>query len=137
MSCAGNRDLKTPAMDRLAQTGVRFSQAYCTFPLCTPARASLFTGRYPHEVGIVKNGQPIDEQFRRQEMGHVFTDAGYECAYGGKWHIPQIAIPGEEHGFTNICGFRDDLLADRCIEFIEQDHDKPFLGSSGSCVGRS
>ena len=48
MSCAGNEYLHTPAMDRLAAEGVRFEKAYCTYPLCTPSRASMFVGRYPH-----------------------------------------------------------------------------------------
>jgi len=48
MSCAGNPELHTPAMDSLAESGVRFDRAYCTYPLCTPARSSMFTGRWPH-----------------------------------------------------------------------------------------
>jgi len=126
MSCAGNADLNTPAMDSLAETGARFENAYCTQPLCTPARASLFTGLMPHECGINSNGQPIREHLRDQELGKVLTRAGYECVYGGKWHVPEIAIP-EGHGFRNIAGFGDTHLADRCIEFLKQDHDQPFF----------
>ena len=126
MSCAGNADLNTPAMDSLAQTGVRFENAYCTQPLCTPARASLFTGLMPHECGINANGQPIPERLRPQELGNVFQDAGYECVYGGKWHVPEIAVP-EGHGFRQICGFNDRDLAGRCTEFLKQDHEKPFF----------
>jgi arylsulfatase A-like enzyme len=126
MSCAGNARLRTPAMDALAEAGVRFDNAYCTFPLCTPARASMFTGRWPHEVGITGNNMPIDEAFRERELGHVLSAAGYECAYGGKWHIPQIAIP-EGHGFRRICGFDDVLLPEKCAEFLLHPHDRPWL----------
>ena len=50
MSCAGNEDVSTPAIDRLASMGVRFDKAYCAFPLCTPSRASMFSGRYPRSL---------------------------------------------------------------------------------------
>jgi len=126
MSCAGNTDLHTPAMDSIAQNGVRFEKAYCTYPLCTPSRASMFSGRMPHEVGITTNGQPISEAFRSQELGHLLSNAGYECVYGGKWHVPEIAIP-ESHGFRRICGFDDVALPVRCREFLESSHGKPFF----------
>lgn len=126
VSCAGNADLRTPALDRLAGTGVRFEKAYCTCPLCTPSRASMITGRMPHQVGITGNNQPIGEAFRGRGLGHTLSDAGYECAYGGKWHLPEGAIP-EGHGFRSICGFSDRDLADRCIAFLSQPHDRPFF----------
>jgi arylsulfatase A-like enzyme len=126
MGCAGNSDLRTPAMDRIAARGVRFEKAYCTYPLCTPSRASMFVGRMPHEVGINRNNQPIDEAFREQELGHLLSDAGYECVYGGKWHVPEISIP-EGHGFRSICPFDDVGLPGRCREFLEGAHDKPFF----------
>src|SRR5581483_8669787 len=46
---------RTPHLDRLAQGGVSFQRAYCVTPLCTPARAALFTGRYPHSNGLWAN----------------------------------------------------------------------------------
>lgn len=126
MSCAGNADLRTPAMDSLARSGVRFDLAYCTYPLCSPSRASMFTGMMPHEVGINGNEQPIAESFRPRELAHVLSRAGYECAYGGKWHVPEISIP-EGHGFRSICRFSDWELTDSCIEFIRQPHERPFF----------
>lgn len=127
MSCAGNPDVKTPNLDKLAARGIRFEHAYSAYPLCTPARAAMFSGRWPHEVGVNKNRDGIDEALRATEMGPVFRDAGYECVYGGKWHVPEISIPDGEHGFRRICPFDDEHLADRCIKFLEQPHDKPFL----------
>jgi arylsulfatase A-like enzyme len=126
MSCAGNPEVHTPALDRLAASGVRFTQAYCTYPLCTPARASMFTGRMPHEVGINTNNQPIDERFRQEELGHLLSAAGYECAYGGKWHVPEISIP-EGHGFRSICPFDDVGLPHRVQAFLEGPHERPFF----------
>ncbi len=127
MGCAGNPDVQTPALDSLAARGVRFDQAYCTYPLCTPSRASMFTGRYPHEVGVNRNNVGIDECCRENELGHVLSRTGYECVYGGKWHVPEIAVPDDVHGFRRISGFDDTQLADACIEFFRQPHAQPFF----------
>ena len=51
----GNQYINTPNIDQLAKTGVVFSNAYCANPLCVPSRSSIFTGRYPHEMGIQSN----------------------------------------------------------------------------------
>ena len=56
MSCMGNDDLHTPNMDKLAQAGVLFRNAYCSTPLSGPARAAMFTGYTSHEVGLARNG---------------------------------------------------------------------------------
>ncbi|MFC1607254.1 sulfatase-like hydrolase/transferase, partial [Candidatus Latescibacterota bacterium] len=55
MGCAGNRYVSTPAMDRLAASGVRFERAYCTAPVCVPSRFSMMTGRMPSEIGMRNN----------------------------------------------------------------------------------
>ncbi|MBM3473430.1 MAG: sulfatase, partial [Armatimonadetes bacterium] len=52
MGCAGNPEIRTPNLDRLAATGVRFDNWFCTSPVCSPARASLLTGRIPSSHGI-------------------------------------------------------------------------------------
>ena len=126
VGAAGNPDLSTPAMDALGADGVRFEHAYCTFPLCTPSRASLYTGRMPHEVGADYNNKPIAAEYRSAELGNLIAAAGYDCAYGGKWHAPEIEI-GDGHGFRKICGFDDWALADRCIEFLRTPRASPFF----------
>lgn len=126
MSCAGNEDLHTPAIDSLAAHGTVFKNAYCTYPLCTPSRASMFTGRMPHEVGADGNDKEIAERFRKSEMGHLFRDAGYETAYAGKWHVPQYNMP-DGHGFEVIAGFGDEQTTQKSMEFLKRKHDKPFL----------
>ena len=50
MSGAGCAHVRTPALDNIAATGVRFTNTYCTYPVCTSSRASLMTGRWPHEL---------------------------------------------------------------------------------------
>ena len=126
MSCAGNQELHTPAMDSLAETGVLFENAYCSQPLCTPSRGSMFTGRMPHETGIDFNGIPIPDEIRDQSMGNLFEAAGYDCAYAGKWHLPRGSVD-DEHGFRELIGFGDIGLAEACIDYLKEPKDRPFL----------
>ena len=51
LGAAGHPMVKTPALDAIAARGTRFSNAYCTSPLCCPSRAAIATGRYPHQTG--------------------------------------------------------------------------------------
>jgi len=126
MSCAGNADLATPAMDRLAARGVRFARAYCTQPLCSPCRASMFTGLMPAEAGVPRNGMPLNDRARAHELGVLMANAGYDCAYGGKWHIPEGSIP-EGHGFRPLCRHNDHELADACVRFLGEAREAPFF----------
>ncbi len=127
MSCAGNPYLHTPALDSIAARGVRFTRAYCTHPICTPSRASMWTGRYPHEVGVDANGQGIDERFRAMELGTVLAGAGYDCAYGGKWHVPTGHRVDEGHGFRCIAEMGDERLADACEALLRSAPPQPFF----------
>ena len=81
--------IKTPNLDKLASDGVRFTQSYSTYPLCTPARASLFTGLYSHnnDVGFnLKKDSILDQAEIIPTLGKTFKDAGYNVAYFGKEH---------------------------------------------------
>src|SRR5690606_24518048 len=80
MSCAGNTDLHTPAMDFLAAHGTRFTEAYCAQPLCTPSRSSIFSGVMPSTNGFVGNYSEEDGQWPDSllVMGKIFRDAGYK-----------------------------------------------------------
>ncbi|HEY8837585.1 MAG TPA: sulfatase-like hydrolase/transferase [Dehalococcoidia bacterium] len=81
----GHPELRTPHIDRLATQGITFERAYTTCPLCTPARAGLFTGRYAHTAGAWVNGLPLGSTVKH--MGQRFADQGYRTAYTGKWHL--------------------------------------------------
>ena len=63
MSCTGNPHISTPAMDRIAARGVRFTRSYATQPLCLPCRSSIQTGRYPHEIGTSTNGVELNGEY--------------------------------------------------------------------------
>ncbi len=127
MSCAGNTDLQTPAMDRLAREGVRFENAYCAFPLCGPSRASMFSGQWPHQCNARFNEHSMNEAARAAGLGNTLAAAGYDCGYGGKWHIPWASPMEEGHGFEYINAFDDFRLAEDSIRFMERERDKPFF----------
>jgi arylsulfatase len=84
LGCLGHPAVKTPNLDRLAARGVCFSRAYCSSPVCMPARASMLTGRYLAEHGVYNNGYPMyDEMVCFPEL---LQEAGYRCANIGKTH---------------------------------------------------
>ena len=124
MRCAGNPYLATPAMDGLAERGIRFDRAYVTQPLCTPFRSSLQTGRYPHELGVVSNGLKINGEFPM--LGGLMGAAGYECAYIGKWHV---GASFEAAGYTGEASdFRpDDRKTEAAVSFLGRARREPFF----------
>lgn len=128
MSCAGNRWLKTPAIDRLAASGIRFERAYCTNPVCVPSRFSLQTGRMPSDIGMKWNEDlPVPEAVIAQSLGVLFHKAGHDTVYGGKVHLPGSLKNIETNGYK--CLTRDERrgLADACAGFIRQQHEAPFF----------
>ena len=131
MSCMGNDDLHTPNMDKLAESGVLFRNAYCSTPLSGPARAAMFTGYTSHEVGLARNGTPIPDSLRTRTLGTLMQDAGYDCIYAGKWHVHTASMPDKEFGFTTIHPHSDNGLAEACVDFLEQKHTKPFFLVAG------
>ncbi len=125
----GNPYLKTPAMDSLAAGGVSFTQSYCTYPVCSPARSSIVTGLMPHQTGVRKNGQAIAEGI--PNLGEHFRKHGYRTYYAGKWHLPKGF--GEPAGFETLIGghtlgaHMDEPLAAKCVEFLHEGPQEPFL----------
>lgn len=128
MSCAGNEELHTPNMDRLAARGVRFKNAYCSFPLSGPSRSSMFTGYTPGEVGLQENGIPMPDSIRHNTLGTLLSESGYVCAYAGKWHAHTNSLPSRQaFGFENLHGHNDFGLAEACVQFLRRQHQKPFF----------
>jgi arylsulfatase A-like enzyme len=115
LSCAGTNWVDTPASDRLAAQGVRFTRAYATNPVCVPSRFSMFTGRMPSAIGLRHNqtegGATFSETEDRQSLGHLLQGAGYRTLYGGKTHWP-IGLTPERLGFERyFCSDERERLA--------------------------
>lgn len=85
LGCYGNEYVKSSAIDGLAAGGVLFEQCYVQNPICSPSRASLMTGRYPHAHGLWANGARLPT--REQMFTRALADAGYECGLVGKLHL--------------------------------------------------
>ncbi|MBM82594.1 MAG: sulfatase [Planctomycetaceae bacterium] len=75
----------TPNFDRLAKEGVICTRAYATAPVCSPCRAAMITGRYPHMTGVVTNNLVLDRTI--PTLADRLNDAGYRTAFMGKWHL--------------------------------------------------
>lgn len=96
----------TPNLDRLAQQGVRFTNAFTNHGQCVPSRAVFQTGLYAHEVGVLANfnfhGHIGRITLEHETLGNVFQRAGYETAYFGKSHLGQpLGDLGYEHNFQS------------------------------------
>jgi choline-sulfatase len=151
MSCAGNDDIITPNLDALAASGTRFENFFCTSPVCSPARASLLTGKIPSQHGVldwIREGND-GEDCISYLSGHTgYTEylqaAGYTCGLSGKWHLGCSHVPqmGMSHWYAHQKGsdhyyhapmYRDgvlerdpgyvtDLITDDAVEFMRARH---------------
>ena len=95
LGCHGHEMIKTPNLDRLAGSGVRFTDAYTNSPICVPARAALATGRYVHQIRFWDNGIPYDGSV--PSWGHRLRAAGHEAVSIGKLHFRGA---DDDNGFT-------------------------------------
>jgi len=142
----------TPHLDRLANEGALFTNAFCTNSICSPSRACVITGQYNHTNGVFDLGGRIQPD--RQMLPLQMQDAGYETAMIGKWHLkaepaafdyycvlpgqgkyhdPEFRIRGTKPWGKNTIAFEDkhvtDVITDLSIEWLEhkRDKSKPFF----------
>ena len=125
LHCAGTPELCTPNIDRIAREGIRFTDFYCASPVCSPARASILTGRIPSAHGVhdwIRSGnvdaaryaaagrenpyggyadetEPIAYLEGMPAYTDMLREAGYTCALSGKWHLGDSVRP--QHGFDS------------------------------------
>lgn len=96
VGCYSGQPLNTQHIDSLAAEGIRFNSAYTCAPVCTPARAGLFTGIYSNQSGPWTNNVAPGKNI--STMGRYFKDAGYHTGYIGKWHLD-----GHDYFGTGVC----------------------------------
>lgn len=147
-------EVRTPHLARLAGQGVSLTRCVSNYPVCSPYRAMLLSGRWPYSTGVVDNALPLPE--KETSLGEVFQQAGYATGYIGKWHLAgreEGRRPdGVNHGFqfwrpwyaTNTHfdksyyfddegrrqvprGYNATLMTDQAIEFIERRRAQPWF----------
>ncbi|MCX7817911.1 MAG: sulfatase [Kiritimatiellae bacterium] len=122
LGCYGSTFYSTPHIDRLAGSGVRFTQAYAAAPVCSPTRAALLTGRHPVRVDItdwipgMHPRDPATARFRKIEdrselaleevtLAELLRERGYQTWHVGKWHLGADGFLPTDQGFeVNIGG---------------------------------
>ncbi|MCL4543155.1 MAG: sulfatase [Chloroflexi bacterium] len=145
MGCAGHPFLETPAMDRLAREGIRCRNAFTACPLCAPSRASLLSGQYPHQNGVLHNQAALRAGV--QTWPELLQQSGYRTGFIGKIHFGNSSAP--RPGFERWISFHDqgeyrdpllnvdgvevrhqgyntDLLAEYAEQFLSSDDPRPW-----------
>lgn len=146
--------MRTPALVNFARSGIRFTRAYTTMALCSPARTSIMTGLYPHAHKIVSNthgaGSVSSEVSPKYAMwSEVLQRAGYRAGYVGKWDVgtlqageldgrPSPREPGGMHRWTPLdYGFREAVSAHLPYRADQLSHAPPRATRTGQYVKRS
>jgi arylsulfatase A-like enzyme len=119
LGCYGNTFNETPRIDEFAATAMKFTEAYCQ-PTCSPTRASLMTGQYPHRTGIedyleYNSPQYLDPK-KEYTVNRMLSDAGYYTGHIGKWHLDtHFQNPkgsSKQFGFNEVIGTETKYIAD-------------------------
>lgn len=135
LGCYGNAFTPTPCLDRLAGEGVRFENCFTPLSLCTPARATMWTGALPHQHRIWSNVYGIDDVLAevspcRETVFDRLRAAGYETAYVGKWHLGERAPACFDHwdGFNSMVPhWRDGVVGGEYLPDGQTDRFNDFL----------
>lgn len=139
-----NAPFETPNIDRIADDGTRFSNCQCVHPQCSPSRAALLTGQYPHQTGVLtlSGWGPYELDPATPNVGRSFRDAGYETTWIGRWDLGAENITDLGWEFTrnvDVTGSpgregknRDETTVTEAVQYIENyDRDRPFFLTAG------
>jgi arylsulfatase A-like enzyme len=134
--------VQTLAVDRLASEGMRFTNSYSSYPLCGPARASMFTGLMPHNHNFTHNQETFTYQHGSMPtrddvvtMGSAFKAAGYQTAYFGKEHAGEYGWDGIDDfgtyknaggGWIGDSATYDQIFTRDAVGSLKDEHEKPF-----------
>ena len=126
--CYGNPAIKTPGLDRLAASGTRFTNAYCSSPSCSPSRSVILTGMHNHANGMygLQHAAHHFQSFDKVvSLPKRLADRGYHTALAGKYHVwPEKVYPFE----TTVPNAKTpDLLAEKCRPVMEAKDGRPFF----------
>jgi choline-sulfatase len=123
MGNAGNSELITPTLDKLAAEGINFKNFFCASPVCSPARASILTGRIPSQHGVhdwLRKGNINDKEGTLSHEGKdqaieylagikgysdYLSENGYNCGLSGKWHLGDSGAPQKGFDYWYVHGF--------------------------------
>lgn len=148
LGCAGHPHIKTPHIDRLANEGVFFANAFCTTSLCSPSRASILSGLYAHTHGVTNNFTEFPADL--PSFPRLLHDAGYETAYIGKWHMGEEndeKRPGFDYFVTHkgqgkyfdtefnlngeerkvVPGYYTTVVTDMAVDWLKRPRSKPWV----------
>jgi arylsulfatase A-like enzyme len=126
----------TPNLDSIAQRGVAFRNAVTNQPLCCPSRSSLFTGQYPTQTGVWRNGYGLRPD--AVTLAKLLRDEGYSTNYIGKWHLaPTLGVPTPFSGFVPLeyrGGFDDLWFGSNELELTSHPYEGTIWDRDGKAI---
>ena len=130
LKCYGAQDVRSPNIDRFAEQSIRFANSFCTAPQCSPSRAALWTGRFPHAngvVGLTHGGFQNDLHPGERHLAQILGDSGYETHLFGNQHEARGAERCGHH-HRHAAG-KCAIVADGFVEFLAKrpQFDRPFF----------
>ena len=149
MSFTEMPEMETPHMAQMAKEGVHFRQCVSNYPVCSPFRAMLLTGRWPYETGVTDNRIPLQDN--EITIAKAFKSAGYSTGYIGKWHLTaenraepfgfdmSLAYTGTGAHYNKskyhpkdgkpvtAMGYNATVMTDQALAFMDDNKDDPFF----------